>query len=476
MTMEEGTLTRWVVADGASVKRGDVIFEMETEKVQMEIEAEADGALKHLVAEGSVMHPGEVVGALLAVGEEVPAALIAQAAAQGGTPPPAPSPISERGRSADVPAGADSAGVAGVGASPDPTKAVVGGVRASPVARRLADEHGIDLRLVVGTGPDGRIVERDVQAVIETGVGAGSSAGESPAPTVGAPAATGGGGMLRASPIARRLADEHGIDVRTLVGSGPEGRIVERDVQQAIEAKAAAPVTRPVAEVGAATVAYRGRRRTTGQRMFESLASMAQLTLVSETGVDEALTMLHGLNREWRSDRIVVTLSALVVRACGLALREHPGLNARLEGEQIVMAPEVNVGVAVNQEHGLMVPVVRNADSSSLKDVASQLQELVQKSKADSLQLDDVSGGTFTITSLEGTVVDAFTPIINPPQAAILGIGRVREVAAFEGTNVVKRQVTTLSLTFDHRLNDGAPVSAFLERVEELLSRPYMLM
>jgi pyruvate dehydrogenase E2 component (dihydrolipoamide acetyltransferase) len=210
--------------------------------------------------------------------------------------------------------------------------------------------------------------------------------------------------------------------------------------------------------------------------MHESLASMAQLTLVSETGVDEALTMLHGLNREWRKDGIVVTLTGLIVRACAIALREHPGLNAHLDADQIVVAPDVNVGVAVNQEHGLIVPVVRNADATSLKEVAQNLHMLVQTARADNLQLDDVSGGTFTVTSLEGTVVDAFTPIINPPQAAILGVGRVRDVAAFDGANVVKRQVTTLSLTFDHRLNDGAPAAVFLERVGELLSRPYMLM
>ncbi|HEX5140526.1 MAG TPA: 2-oxo acid dehydrogenase subunit E2 [Dehalococcoidia bacterium] len=241
-------------------------------------------------------------------------------------------------------------------------------------------------------------------------------------------------------------------------------------------ASSANPLSAGGEGAGGGVVPYSGRRRTTGQRMFESLASMAQLTLVSETAVDEALTMLHGLNREWRKDGIVVTLPALIVRACAIALKEHPHFNARLEGDQIVVADEVNVGVAVNQEHGLMVPVVRDAAAGSLRDVAAKMHELVGKARAGTLTVDDMTGGTFTVTSLEGTVVDAFTPIINPPQAAILGVGRVRDVAAFDGANVVKRQVTTLSLTFDHRLNDGAPASAFLERIEELLSRPYMLM
>src|SRR5688572_9436148 len=226
MTMEEGTLTKWVVADGASVKRGDVIFEMETEKVQMEIEADADGALKHLVAEGSVLHPGEVIGALLAAGEEVPQALLDQVVAQSGA----------------APAGSQSTAAA-----------------------------------LEATLP---LIETSGQRAIP----------ESP------PA---NDGPVRASPIARRLADENGINVRTLTGSGPDGRIVERDVQNAIEAKTATPAGLASAPTTPRTPSpqagrgqgegspYAGRRRTTGQRMHESLASMAQLTLVSETGVDE---------------------------------------------------------------------------------------------------------------------------------------------------------------------------------------------
>ena len=376
MTMEEGTLTKWVVADGASVKRGDVIFEMETEKVQMEIEADADGALKHLVVEGSVLHPGEVVGVLLAAGEAVPQALLDQVAAQGGTPPPAPSPFTERGSSPEV---SSAAGASGAGASPAPTSGD-GAVRASPIARRLADR------------------ERDRCADAE--------------------------GLRAGWPHrrARRAAGNRGEDASPLplpvYGEGEHGRGCRRWSRRRAGGAGASP-----APTTSGDRAYSGRRRTTGQRMHESLASMAQLTLVSETGVDEALTMLHGLNREWRKDGIVVTLTGLIVRACAIALREHPGLNARLDGDQIVVAPEVNVGVAVNQEHGLMVPVVRNADATSLKEVAQALHMLVQKARADTLQLDDVSGGMFTVTSLEGTVVDAFTPIINPPQAAILGSG-----------------------------------------------------
>ncbi|MDA0301956.1 MAG: 2-oxo acid dehydrogenase subunit E2, partial [Chloroflexi bacterium] len=222
--------------------------------------------------------------------------------------------------------------------------------------------------------------------------------------------------------------------------------------------------------------AYAGRRRVIGERMHESLSSMAQLTLTSETRVDAALEMLHGLNREWRPQRVVVTLPVLVLRACALALREHPRLNARLEGAEIVVADAVHVGLAVDDEAGLVVPVVRHADRQSLQEIAHTVADLVERTKERRVTPDELSGGTFTVTALDGSVVDAFTPVINPPQAAILGLGRVREVPVIEDGAVRGGRVAVLSLTFDHRVLDGAPAARFLGRVAELLGRPYLLM
>jgi pyruvate dehydrogenase E2 component (dihydrolipoamide acetyltransferase) len=185
--------------------------------------------------------------------------------------------------------------------------------------------------------------------------------------------------------------------------------------------------------------------------------------------------MIEGLNREW--DGVVLTLTRLVVKACALALREHPLLNSRIEDDGIVVLDHVDIGIAVDQDAGLIVAVLPDADRLSLKDVARELRELTQRVEGGHLTQADVREGTFTVTSLASSVVDAFTPIINPPQAAILGIGRVREVAAFgEGSNVLRRRVTTLSLTFDHRISDGAPASRFLGRIVDVLQRPYVLM
>jgi pyruvate dehydrogenase E2 component (dihydrolipoamide acetyltransferase) len=269
-----------------------------------------------------------------------------------------------------------------------------------------------------------------------------------------------------ATPAARRAARELGVDLGALPATG---RIREDDVR----AFHAAGRPAPAAADGA--VGYRGRRRTIGERMTQSLASTAQLTFSTEVGVDRALEMVDGLNEEWKADGVVVTLTRLVVKACARALGDHPRFNARLDGDEIALLPDVNVGIALDQEAGLIVPVVRNVDRLSLRELSRAARELTERGRADRLTPADLEGGTFTVTSLASTVVDAFTPIINPPQAAILGVGRVRETVGFDASGPVPRRVTTLSLTFDHRLNDGAPAARFLGRVVELVERPYVL-
>ncbi len=387
MTMEEGKLVRWLVDDGAVVTKGQPVFEMETEKVEMEVEADDDGVLRRLVDEGTTMKPGDVVGCLLAPGEEMPADFARLAtSAKAGTAAP---------------------------------QAVVSPHGASPTA------------------------------------------------------------FVRATPIARRLADENRVDLALVTGSGPEGRVTERDVQSYVQQRSEAPAAHPEAlepRPSPTSNPYAGRRQTIGERMLRSLQTMAQLTLTSETPVGEAQRMVHSLNREWRRDGVVVTLTALVVKAAALALRDHPRLNARLQDDRIDLLPEINVGFAVDLDEGLMAPVVQAADALSLKDLAGCIADLTERAKAGGLSLADVDGGTFTVTSLDSTRVDAFTPVVNPPQAAILGVGRVRDTLVLDEGQVVRQPVTTLSLTFDHRVVDGAPAARFLTRVCELLERPYLLM
>jgi pyruvate dehydrogenase E2 component (dihydrolipoamide acetyltransferase) len=284
---------------------------------------------------------------------------------------------------------------------------------------------------------------------------------------------------IRATPIARRIAAENKIAIELVPGTGPDGRITERDILAYLESSSRTIESAAAKDLRAPAVvpsgSYRGRRRTIGERMLKSLQSMAQVTLSSEVPVEDALKMLHGLNREWRRDGVGVTLTALAVRATALALRDHPLFNARFEEDEMEALGAINVGVAVALDEGLMVPVITDVDKRPLKEVAQRLHELSEKARAGTLTVDEVSGGTFTVTSLENTVVDAFTPIINPPQVGILGVGRVRIASIFEGGQFLPVRTTTLSLTFDHRANDGAAAAALLGRISELIDRPYIL-
>ena len=347
--MTEGTLTSWMQPDGAEVRAGQPLYQVETDKVSFTVEAPEAGVLRQLVPAGSVVAVGTLVGR------------IAEAAAGDGS--------------------------------------TSGEVLATPAARRLARELGVELAAI---GAGRRLREADVRAWH-------AAAGPASAPA---------GGDLP----------------------------------------------------------YGGRRRVIGERMLISQRKAAALTLTSEVRADAALEMIDGLNQEWRAAGVVLTLTRLVVKACAHALREHPVLNARLDGDRIVPSGSVDVALAVDHEAGLIVPVLRGVDRLSLKQVAGALHDLTRRAESGGLTREEAEGGTFTVTSLASTVVDAFTPIINPPQAAIMGLGRVREVAAFESGAVVRHRVTTLSLTFDHRLTDGGPAARFLGRVAELLQRPSVLM
>jgi pyruvate dehydrogenase E2 component (dihydrolipoamide acetyltransferase) len=418
MTMEDAVLTRWLLEDGASVDVGDAMFEIDVEKVLMEVEAEVAGTLRHLVGDCIRFLPGAVVAAILEEGEtEVPEAITKDVANQWSEP------AEEYRDAAEV--------------------------------REGREEPAADAPAAASEGPE----------------------------EAAAPAAESDGGRVLASPIARRLAEEHGVDLASIAGSGPRGRVTEADVRDQLDG--ASPATDEVevpadAEAAPApagtTTQYSGRRHFIGERMLQSLQRSAQLTLTSEVRVEEAVRMARGLSREWRGEGVVVTFTMLVVRAAALALREHPRLNARLADGQIVEGAEINLGIAIDDPGGLMVPVIRHADVRSLQEVAGEYAALARKVESNELSLDEVTGGTFTVTSLESTGVDVFTPVLNPPQAAILGVGRVRSQPVVEEGAIIAGQTAVLSLTFDHRVTDGAPAARFLDRVSQLLSRPYLLM
>jgi pyruvate dehydrogenase E2 component (dihydrolipoamide acetyltransferase) len=271
------------------------------------------------------------------------------------------------------------------------------------------------------------------------------------------------------SPVARKLAAELNVDVETVQGTGPGGRITREDVERAASAgKTAAqrPATAPLPSAAPAQrAALRGTRRTIAERMHSSLRDTAQITITTEADVNAATELRAHLKQSFD-----VTYTDMLVHAAARALVRHPRMNSRLEGAELVTPGEVNVGIAVALEEGLIVPVIKDAARKRLRDIAVESRGLGERAHAGGLKLEDVTGGTFTVTNLGTYGIDAFTPILNQGETGILGVGRIVEKPAVYRGEIARRAMMTLSLTFDHRVIDGAPAARFLATVIEFFN------
>ncbi|MFQ5611666.1 MAG: dihydrolipoamide acetyltransferase family protein [Anaerolineae bacterium] len=417
--VEECIIVTWLKKEGDAINKDDTLFIIQAEKVSFDVLAPASGRVAAILAQqGEVVKRGQVVAQIEADTEIQPSA----------PPEPVIAP-----------------------ATPSPPAREV---RASPVAKRLAREHDIDLSRVSGSGSGGRITEKDVLAFIEA-----QRAKEATPPT---PARE-----VRASPVAKRLAREHDIDL-SQVPAGSGSRLTEKDVLAFIEARA--PTQPSKEEQATQALPLAGMRATIARRMHQSLQEMAQLTLHTEADATELVALYERLKQQ-----LPLTYTDLIVRACALALRRHPHLNATLANGAIRLLPQINIGVAVALDGGLVVPVINEADRQSLPGLVQTRRQLVERARAQQLTAEDMNGGTFTVTNLGRYEIDGFTPIINPPEAAILGIGRIMEKVVVHRGKIAQRAMMTLSLTFDHRLVDGAPAAAFLQSIKQLLEEPAQL-
>ena len=307
-----------------------------------------------------------------------------------------------------------------------------------------------------------------------------AKAAVAPAPAAAspAPAAASASGRREGAPVtpaARKLAEEHKIDLARLVGTGPGGRVTREDVQKVIDAggQAQAPVPVSVPSPAPATapapaaqiLPLRGMRKVIAERMHKSLQGSAQLTITTEVDVTELVDRRQAVQREFNA-----TYTDFIIQACAHALKQHPRMNAGLDGDAIHLQDHISVGVAVALDEGLIVPVIPHTDKKSLKEIAQEARSLAEKARAGKLALEEVSGGTFTVSNLGMYGVDGFTPILNTPQTGILGVGRIIEKPAIYHGEIAKRAMLVLSLTFDHRVIDGAPAGAFLQTVADLLA------
>ncbi len=408
-TMERGTIARWVKQEGDAFKNGDVLAEIETDKALMELNAYDDGVLlKILVPDGGEAELGAPIAITGEAGEEVPADMVAA--------PPAPAAPAEAEEGAPAPV-----------AAPARAAAETTELRASPIARKLAAEHGIDLRVLAGkgSGPDGRIVKVDVERLVGKVEAEGVAApplqaqrGPTPAPPKHVPAA---------------LADEVRIEQ-------PSSML-----------------------------------RAVAQRMGESNGPIPHFYVEAQIDMERALGLRRELNDALEGEA-KVSVTDMIVRASALALLEHPDVHRSWVAEGLAYHPHANVGIAVALDEGLIVPVVRHADQKSLVEIATESQDLAERARAGRLKQDEIEGGTFTVSNLGMFGVTRFMAIINPPEPAILAVGATVETPVVRDGEVVVRPIMTVTLSCDHRATSGAGGAALLQSFKRRLEQPVLLL
>lgn len=417
-TMEEGTILRWLVAEGEHVGRGQEIVEIETDKATMTYESDLDGVLTIVAPEGDTLPVGAVIARVGAtVAEEQPSRTVPTTAVEstGETTP---------------------ARVANAPSTPDGER-----VKASPVARRIARENEVDLHALTGTGPGGRIVKADVQAAAST---APAGTGEA---TAGAPSRPSDAG------------DTPTTGAAPSPGAGLAGVTTAKGETTEVELSRT--------------------QQTIARRMAESKATIPHFALQVDIDMEECVALRSELKRLGQAD--APTYNDMVVKACALALREHPRANSSYRDGRLQLHSRVNVGVAVATDAeeptggALIVPTVFDADVKALGEIARETRALAARVRDGSITPPELGGGTFTVSNLGMFGVTAFTAIVNPPQAAILSVGAVQPRAAVRDDGVLVRQQMTVTLACDHRVLYGADAARFLARIRELLEQPAAL-
>ncbi len=407
--MAEGTLVRWVVGEGESIEKGQVLAEIETDKATVEVESSAAGVVyRHLVKAGDIVPVGTPIAVVAAPGEEVK----------------------------DIPAGAE---------SEEPRPAAV-------------------------------LTEETAEALISESQAAVTVEDE---------------GRTKASPLARRMAQEHGINLKQVHGSGPGGRVVKRDIEKFLQsapvqpspaaevapAPAAAPVTSviPMPTSEDQRVAVDKLRSIIGRRMVESKTQIPHFYLTSEVDMAGVMELRKQFNSQLPEEQ-KLSVNDFIIKATALALRQYPNLNASLQGNEIIRHGHRNIGVAVALESGLITVVCKDADYKSLGLISQEVKEMVMRARAGKVRPEDIEGSTFSISNLGMFDVEHFVAIINPPEAAILAVGSVREVAVVENGVIKTGLRMKMTLSADHRVTDGAEAARFMQALKNYLEKPALIL
>lgn len=433
--MREAELVKWLKEEGDSIEKGEVVAEIESDKATLELEAQAGGTLLRKLAEaGDIVPVGGNIAIVGEAGEDIagmddgggdgaqPA--VDEAESEDGDAAPAPEPEAEEQVAEGDAAGTEKREASADGETPAAGEAIgdefPGGVRATPVARRMAEEHEIDLAQVKGSGPQGRIRKADVEAYREAGPAPKATPAREPA-------------AAPAQPVA--------------VEAGPEDTVVETSRM----------------------------RKAIARRMVESKTTVPHFYVTTAVNMDEVLALRKRIN-EMLPDENKVSVNDLIVKAAALALRDFPNINASFAGDNLIRHSQINVGTAVAVENGLMTVVQKNTDSSSLSTIAADNKEMIAGARAGKVRMEDIEGATFTVSNLGAFDVDSFVAIINPPEAAILAVGTAQKVPIVRDGEIVVGTQMKATISADHRVTDGAEAAQFLQQFKKLLEEPMMLL
>ncbi len=470
-SMEEGTILRWLRASGDVVARGDELAEIETDKATMTYEADSAGVLELVAAEGETLPIGAVIARIGAAdgdggdGGAAPAAEAGAAAPAAGAAAAALAPDAAESPVAAAAALAPDAAASAVAAlAPDAASAVAPGappappsdrVKASPVARRIAGELGVDIGDLRGTGPGGRIVKADVQAAAGNG---------SDRPKPGAAAAPRAGAPKTPAPASAAPAP-----------AGPPAPAPGAPAGTPVEAPAPAAGDLAAAKGAAATVELSRLQQTVARRMAESRATVPDFTLTVQADMQAAAAFRSQLKDAVAEGQVAPSVNDLVVKACAVALREHPRANGAYKDGRFELYERVNVGVAVAGQDSLVVPTLFDADVKGLAAIAAESRALAARARDGTITPPELSGGTFTVSNLGMLGIQSFTAVISPPQAAILAVGAIEARPVVRDGEVVPGLEMAMTLSCDHRILYGADAAQFLARIRHLLEHPAAL-
>jgi len=432
-TMESGTIDSWLIEVGEEVEEGDPVAEVQTDKITMEIEAESTGVLlKKLYEPGDTVPVQQVIAYLGGPGEEIKDIVEENDSYQ------------QEQNDTEIKTNESNTSTEQSDIV-DLTNKQRNKIRRTPIARKIAEENNISLENVIGTGPNERVQKIDVEDYLSSQ-------------------------EKKVTPLAKKVAENEQVDLNKIAGTGMNQKVVKDDVLNAARSSVSS-------ENGDIRKPFKGMRKVIADRISDSFYSAPHVTLNGEVDITRVIDLRKQLLPVIEDlEGVRVSYNEVILKAVAYALKKNQEINISLDGEDIIQHNEINIGMAVDVPDGLVVPVVRSVDQKGLAALTRETKALIKQAHDGKLSIDDMNGSTFSISNLGMYAVDEFTPIINQPNAAILGIGRIiKKPVVAEDDTVTVRSMMTLSLSFDHRIVDGAPAARFLTDIKEVLEQPYKL-